>query len=281
MPMIAPDIRKIEREELPLVRDLAPPEWNLDLERLYRQHYDQPYFYPTVTMLGADVAGTGMANVHSNCAWIGTIIVKEAYRNRGIGAAITHHLIDHCTQRGMETIILSASHAGLPIYEKMGFLTDSQYVFLKPGGAAGSSGGSIESGLPAGGFLISPITEQDFLPILELDRRVSGEDRKGLLLHTMGSGFKYADEGIKGYYLPDFGKGLVIADTDAAGLELLKYKVIRERSSVCIPETNAAAAGLLAALGYEAYLTATRMFLHRNVQWDPQKVYARGSGALG
>ena len=81
--------------------------------------------------------------------------------------------------------------------------------------------------------LISPITEKDWRAILELDRRVSGEDREGLL------------------------------------------------PSVCIPEANAAAAGLLAVLGYEAYLTATRMFLHRNVQWDPQKVYARGSGALG
>ena len=278
--MITPDIRKIEREELPLVRDLAPPEWELDMEKLYRQHYDQPYFYPTVTMLGANVAGVGMANVHSNCAWIGTIIVKEAYRNKGIGAAITHHLIDHSLQRGMETIILSASHAGLAIYEKMGFVTDSEYVFFRPG-ALMADANSRNGGKPAERQPISPITEKDFLSILELDRRVSGEDRKGLLFHTMGTGFKYADEGIKGYYLPDFGKGLVIADTDAAGLGLLKYKIARERSSVCIPEANAAAAGLLAAVGYEPYLRATRMFLHRNIQWDATKVYARGSGALG
>lgn len=202
--MIAPDIRKIEREELPLIRNLAPPEWHLNLENMYRQHYGQPYFYPTVTMLGADAAGS-------------------------------------------------------PENIKSGF----------------PSGGN------AGSFLISPIKEKDFLPILALDRHVSGEERKGLLLHTMATGFKYEDGGIRGYYLPDFGKGLVIADTDAAGLGLLKYKINRERSSVCIPEANAAAAGLLAAVGYEPYLRATRMFLHRNIQWDPTKVYARGSGALG
>jgi hypothetical protein len=86
------EIRRIRREELPLIRDLAPPDWNLNLEKMYGQHYGQPYFYPTVTMVGTEIAGTGVAMVHSNCAWIGAII------------------------------ILSTSHVGLPIYAKMGFV---------------------------------------------------------------------------------------------------------------------------------------------------------------
>jgi len=275
------EIRKIKREELPLIRDFAPPDWNVDLEKMYGQHYDQPYFYPTVTMLGGEIAGTGIAMVHSNCAWIGTIIVKEEYRNRGIGNRITHHLMDHVTHKGIDAILLSASNAGLPIYQKIGFVTDSKYVFLKPGEARPVDAASI-SPFGSGEYRrISPITGKDHLAILELDWLVSGEDRSGLLLHVLSTGFKYADDGIRGYYLPDFGKGLVIANTEEAGLELLRHKIVRERSSVWVPEANTAAIGLLDSMDYRATLTATRMFLHKNVYWDPKKVYARGSGALG
>jgi hypothetical protein len=90
-----------------------------------------------------------------------------------------------------------------------------------------------------------------------------------------------ADGRIRGYYLPDLGKGMIIADMEVAGIELLKFKITRERSIVCIPEANAVAMAFLVSIGYQPYLRATRMYLGKNIVWQPGKVYARGSGALG
>ena len=266
-------IRKIKREELSLVRDFAPSDWNVNLEKLFGQHYDQSYFYALIVLSGAELSGTGMAVIHGNCAWIGTIIVREEYRRQGIGKQITQHLIDYSQQKGRETILLSASHAGAPMYAKMGFAVDSHYVFLKPGAPEPVVAAAVE--------YISPITPKDHDAIIALDHSLSGEERGDLLLNSFSNSYKYADGPIRGYYLPDFGKGLVIADTDQAGIELLKFKVSRERSMVCIPEANAVAMEFLVSIGYQPYLTATRMYLGKNIVWQPGKVYARGSGALG
>jgi hypothetical protein len=46
------------------------------------------------------------------------------------------------------------------------------------------------------------------------------------LTSALNTGFKYKDGIIKGFYLPDFGKGLIIASSENAGLELLKFKQI-------------------------------------------------------
>jgi len=159
------------------------------------------------------------------------------------------------------------------MYAKMGFAVDSHYVFLKPGSAEPVTAAAVES--------ISPITPKDHDAIIALDHSLSGEERGGLLLNSFSNGYKYADGSIRGYYLPDLGKGLVIADTDQAGIDLLKFKVSRERSMVCIPEANAVAMEFLVSIGYQPYLTATRMYLGKNIVWQPEKVYARGSGALG
>jgi GNAT superfamily N-acetyltransferase len=275
-------IRQIKREELSLVRDFAPPDWNTNLEELFGRYYDQSWFYAVIEYSGEEVVGTGMAVVHGNCAWIGTIIVRDAWRGQGIGRRITQHLTDHVQQKGDGPVLLSASHAGKPLYAKMGFATDSHYVFLKPATAGlvvPVTAGLVVPATAAG--YISPITPKDHEAIIALDHSLSGEERSGLLLNSFSNGYKYADGPIRGYYLPALGKGLIIADTERAGIELLKFKVSREGSMVCIPEANTLAMEFLVSIGYQPYLTATRMYLGKNIVWQPGKVYARGSGALG
>lgn len=88
-------IRKIEREEFSLIRNLPPSDWKIDLEKVYDQHYDQDYFYPIVTIMDSEIVGTGIAVTNDNATWLGTIIVKENFRNNGIGTAITNHLINY------------------------------------------------------------------------------------------------------------------------------------------------------------------------------------------
>jgi GNAT superfamily N-acetyltransferase len=265
-------IRKIEKAELSLIRDLPPPDWRIDLEKVYAQHYDQDYFYPIVTIMDSEIIGTGIAVVNDNATWLGTIIVKENFRNNGIGKAITNHLINYSKSKGIDTIILAASESGLPVYRKIGFEPDIDYLFFKTDTLIKIDSASKN---------ISEITKEDHLGILELDFALSGERREKLLTHSLKTGFKYKDKILKGYYLPDFGTGLIIADSEISGLELLRFRLSGNTSPICVPETNETAIGYLKSIGYYQYFKTPRMFLNKNVKWHPENIYSRGCGYLG
>jgi ribosomal protein S18 acetylase RimI-like enzyme len=266
------ELRKIGIDELSLVRDFPPEEWHLDLETLYREHYGQEYFYPSTALINAEIVGTGIAIVHENAVWLGTIIVKPEFRNQGIGRAVTQHLIDHARSRGRETILLAASALGVPVYKRIGFERDLDYIFFKADHPV-----KIES---VSGNIFG-ITPEDYERVADLDRTVTGERRTQLLARYLKTGVVYYDDRIRGYYLPDFGKGLIIADSSLAGVELLKYRLSRDPSPVCVPETNAMAIGFLRSLGFTQFLQSPRMYLTNNVTWHSQNVYSRGCGYMG
>ena len=128
---------------------------------------------------------------------------------------------------------------------------------------------------------ITPALEEDYDNIFQLDYNISGEKREKLLATALSTGFKYKDMEIEGFYLPDFGKGLIIADSEIAGTELLKFRFSLDQSAICIPESNQTAIKLVNSLGFFEYSKIPRMFLNRNVQWHPEKVYSRGCGYMG
>ena len=265
-------IRKIEREELKLIRDFPPADWRIDLEKVYGRHYYQDYFYPIITIIDSEIAGTGIAVINDNATWLGTIIVKENYRNIGLGTAITNHLINYSKLKGKDTILLAASKSGLPVYKKLGFAADLDYLFFK-------TDTPIES-IPDDRY-ISKINKNDFPEIFKLDLAISGEGREKLLTRSLKTGYKYKNRSLRGYYLPDFGTGLIIADSEISGLELLKFRLSLDPSPICLPGTNEAATGYLISIGYYQYLKTPRMFLNKNVLWQSDKVYSRGCGYLG
>lgn len=266
------EIRKISKDEISLLYEIQPPGWNNDLEKVYNLHYERDYFYPVVALINTEIVGTGVASVNETATWLGNIIVRENYRNKGIGSAITEHLINYSKTKGNSTIILTASELGLPVYKKIGFEHDTNYLFFKS---------DNEIKIDSVSQSISPIVKSDYDKILELDYSVSGERRVQLLTSTLETGFKYKEERIEGFYLPGFGNGLILANKEIAGLELLKYRFSRDPSSICVPEANKATIDLFLSLGLYQYFKAPRLFLNKNVNWDPQKVYSRGCGYLG
>jgi GNAT superfamily N-acetyltransferase len=219
-------IRKIRKDELPLIRDFPPPDWNLDLEKEYLKHYGRDYFYPVAAISGSTIVGTGIAVVNNNVTWLGTIIVREDYRNQGIGKGLTAHLIKYSISKGIKACNLCATELGLPVYQKLGFRHDMNYLSFKS---------ETDIKIVPGSGNISEIRKEDYSRILELDFTISGERRGKLLTATLNTGFKYQDSIIKGYYLPDFGRGLIIADSETAGLELLKFRLSRNPTGVCLP----------------------------------------------
>jgi GNAT superfamily N-acetyltransferase len=266
------EIRKVSKDELPLIRNLPPSDWNIDLEAVYRQHYDQQYFYPVIASFDSEIAGTGIAVVNGNATWLGIIVVKEQFRNMGIGKFITNHLINYSKSLGNETILLSASELGLPVYRNIGFEHDLNYLFFKSDNPSKLYGKSK---------YISDITKNDHDGIFELDLAITGERRVDVLKSSLKTGFVYKDKIVKGYYLPDLGSGLIIADSENSGIELLKYKLLSGNSSICIPETNNAAIDYLKSIGFYQNFKTPRMFLNKNVKWYSENVYSRGCGYLG
>src|SRR6187455_1121266 len=85
---------------------------------------------------------------------------------------------------------------------------------------------------------------------------------------------------LKGFYMPTLGEGLIIADSPAAGLALMKLRTASTKK-FCIPILNENALNFLNQHGFTEYRRASRMILGEKVVWDGSKIYSRIGGNLG
>jgi len=53
--------------------------------------------------------------------WLGNVAVDDDFRGQGLGRAISRTAVDCLDQAGVETVPLTATERGKPIYERMGF----------------------------------------------------------------------------------------------------------------------------------------------------------------
>jgi ribosomal protein S18 acetylase RimI-like enzyme len=265
-------IRKTRKHEFSIIQEFISADGYASLKEFCHWHYNSDYFYPVVATIESEIIGTGIDVINDNAAWLGFINVRENHRNKGIGKMITNHLINYSKTRGIDKIILTATDLGLRIYQKIGFKHDLYYLFFKADNPTKNA---------YSGSNVSEIEKNDYSQIIKLDYAISGEKREKLLAHYMKSGFKYKERKIKGYYLPDFGRGLIIADSEKAGLDLLKFRLSRDTSPLSVPETNEAAINFFKSLGFCQFLEVPRMFLNKNVVWDSKNIYSRGCGYLG
>ena len=75
-----------------------------------------------------------MLSVNGSVGWIGTILVEPAWRRRGVGMALTQATIDTAESAGCRTLLLVATDAGRPLYEKIGFEVQTWYRILEAPG---------------------------------------------------------------------------------------------------------------------------------------------------
>ena len=267
-------IRQILESEIQQLQHFPPEEWNLDLPRLFSFHFNQPYFYPVVAEVDGRIVGCGIGIIQGAVGWLGTIIVVPEYRRQGIGQKITSTLIDYCRNKGCTSQLLTSSEMGESIYRKLGFEINSSYVFYKR-----------ESIVPTREVTNArEMRQEDFLTVQELDRSVTGEDRSHFIKRFFPTGWIYASgtsAGITGFYLPDFGGGLIIARTADAGIELMKLRLNRGKTSAVVPETNTIAREFLISEGFLEYRQSPRMVWGNKVQWEPTMMYNRATGYCG
>ncbi|WP_432240656.1 GNAT family N-acetyltransferase [Herbaspirillum robiniae] len=123
--------------------------------------------------VGRVTSGSGMLHqCGPDHATLGLVIISDALQGQGLGRALMQQLLADAGERG---VILNATAAGRPLYEKLGFLvvdTLSQH----------QSATAKAPQLPlAQGSHIRALLAEEVPALLALDRHASGMDRSALL----------------------------------------------------------------------------------------------------
>jgi len=265
------DIESLSENDLQHIPSLIPPGWDTAIPAI--QFYTNSVFcFPFKAMIDNKLAGTGTAIIHHDVAWLAHIIVHSDFRNQGIGRRITQYLVEFIHGKGLETIYLLATELGEPVYRKIGFEAETEYITYR-------REMQNEVYVDAGNI----ITYTDHLKeqISMIDRLVSGEDRLFHLETHLSNGFVYVvNNNVEGYYLPTMGDGLIIATTGKAGQALMSLRLTTKDFAV-FPIDNVSAATFIQQHPFTEVRRQKRMRLGTKRNWQPEHIYNRIGGNLG
>lgn len=265
------NIQRLEYKDLAFLQDVQPADWGSILPGL-EFYIKTPFCFPIKILQQETIAGIGAAILHHEVAWLAHIIVAPAYRGKGIGAFITQYLVDFAKTKQCRTIYLIATDLGAPVYAKLGFVTETEYLFFK-------DLSPLASGEEASNII--PYEPGFALPLTEMDRRVTGENRQLLFEKHLPETFIYkTDQALEGYYFKGLGEGPIIAANPTAGIALMEKRSLTS-SYISFPVDNLHARDFLYQQHYQEFKTAPRMRLGQKRECQLEKIYARTGGNLG
>lgn len=264
-------IRNIEKQDYKEMNHLVPKSWGKNLDELFCFYKDKDYFNGIVVEENNDRIAFGHNILFGESAWLGHILVSDKYRRMGLGSRIVTELIKLSNNKGAKSINLVATKEGEFLYRTLGFKNDEVYLFFK-----GKYEGIISNN-------IKKIAEEDFDEILELDRKMTGEDRSCEIQQYLDKGYKYEDVhgNIIGFYLGEFGQGAILAENYIAGIELIKFKHKSSEEVTVIPESNKEGVNFLKKNDFELTNTGMRMYFGEYTNWSKENVFARGKAYTG
>lgn len=270
--MLPMNLSPITTPDLEELRKLQPEDWP-DIIAETEFYIRSPFCFPLKAQTEHCIAGMGAAIIYENTAWLAHIIVHPDFRNRGVGYHIVNELLQILEYRHIQSCLLIATELGRPVYIKAGFRPVTEYVFM-----------IRENSMPPGSCSTNVISynmkfrEQ----ILQMDRVITGENREPLLSLYMDESLLYvSDDALHGYYIPALKEGPVIADTQEAGLELMKIKCAASQRMV-LPADNLVAIEFLGKSGFVLSSTqGTRMIRGSDIDWQPGNIYSRIGGNFG
>ncbi len=263
-------LQPLKHIDLPFLSDVQPQDWP-DITPYFDYYTSTSFCFPFKVLLDGKLAGVGTTILHDEVAWLAHIIVAPEHRNKGIGKFITQELVDFSKSKNCSTILLIATDLGAPVYEKIGFETDTEYLFFK----------DLSSFPLANTLDIHPFIPEYKNQLLKLDLETSGENRSMQLEAYLAEALVYKrNENIEGFYLPSLNEGLIVANTVVAGIELIKYRS-QTRDRISFPIENKSAREFLYQQGYQEFKTAKRMWLGTKRPWNATQLYNRIGGNLG
>ena len=230
---------------------------------------------------GLVAVGSGIS--YGTMGHVGNMVVVEAYRRRGIGAAVLEAVIDFLEARGCTRIELFATPSGRPLYERHGFaLTGPSARVSVPRDAALDGDESL---------VVGDATDLDALTAYDAPR--FGGDRRPLLamMHADDACpvlVARAGDAISGYLWlrPDGPRvGPLLADDPAIAARLLRAAFERlpdaEELTLNLPMDNRPGARWLRSLGVTLEPWDGRMARGPHVARREDTIYANLVGALG
>jgi predicted N-acetyltransferase YhbS len=226
------------------------------------------------------IVGTGIATANGPIGWVGTIFVAPDRRREGLGSALTKTVIDDLENRGCRTLVLIATDAGRPLYERLGFKVDARHVGFR---ATGLPAGRADDG-------IRPFEPSMLSDIVALDRIATGENRAALLgiLATPDSARVVVggDDAVRAFLIraPWGGVSLMAPDPNDA-IRLLDWRRRQAGADhpvyAGLPDTDDSRRARLLSEGWTLTGAGSRMIRGKPLDWRPDWIWGHFNGALG
>jgi predicted N-acetyltransferase YhbS len=206
--------------------------------------------------------------------WLGNVAVDDEFRGQGLGRAISQAAVDCLQQAGVETVLLTATKLGRPIYERLGFADEGISYGIWEQQQAPILGCDRSATVQPGRFD----------EVIRQDADATGEDRRSYLASFADRARLVAGQSQAGYRVAlPWGGGPVIAASRAAARPLI-IDMIRTSpgSRLAFPELNVHGAALAVSLGFHLARRVRRMRLGPPVPgYRPGLIYNVFSLAAG
>ena len=242
-------------------------DWG-DRRANFRFAADHPGSHAFVADADGEIVGTGIATVNGAVGWIGTIWVDPDWRRRGLGMALTQATIDAAEAAGCRTLVLVATDAGRPMYERIGFEVQTTYRILE---APGLGGGRPDPRIRA-------FRREDLAMMAAMDRAATGEDRTHLLRAFAAPGTSRcvirADGAIGGFVVrAPWGGGATIAPDPVDAATILRARRVaagpEKRVRAGLLAENADGIAMLLADGWTEAWDGPRLIRGEPFDWHP------------
>lgn len=178
-------LQRLDESAIPELLSLASRVgWEYSADDLRTMFASGTFFGHTTTNQRA-VSSAAIFPYDGKLASIGMVIVSAPYRGQGLGKAVTRQCIESLP--GNVPIMLIATEAGIPLYERLGFQTvetiekllcDRYQPPVEWDGAMRN--GCIPQHLAAG-YRLAPLASDDVESVIVLDEAAIGARRSALL----------------------------------------------------------------------------------------------------
>ncbi|HEY4098900.1 MAG TPA: GNAT family N-acetyltransferase [Baekduia sp.] len=217
---------------------------------------------------GGGVSGVACVAAFATSGWIGALGVTPEARHRGVGTALTEASVRWLRARGARTVMLYATEAGRPVYERLGFVAEERAVAWR-----GVSGAAPPAQLQR-------LAEADRGRLRTLDHLTTGERRDAVLDTIIPLAGVAVDggagEGLLGWAIASpWGAGTAIsALRPEVGVALMAAATAGPAAgTLIVPDVNGAANDALQAWRFVRLNDALRMRLGPAVAWHPDRQF--------
>jgi hypothetical protein len=263
-------IEKLITNDIQYISEFQPEGWP-EITPVFQFYTEKSFCCPIKVLSNNRIIGIGSGISFRNTAWLAHIIVNPGFRKKGIGTEIVNYLCNYLKGNGIVSVSLNATELGYPLYKKAGFIEQSEYVFFERDDVLANQ---ISEN-------IFDLSNHDIEDVIFLDKKISGEDRTIVLKENFKNSYVYKKNNkLIGFYLPELGEGLIIANDIEAGIELMKLRYLKVNKGV-LPVDNFEGIKFLKDNGFKETRRAKRMICGEKFEWNSSKLFNRIAGNLG